>query len=106
VLTPEVFKWEPWAKPFEWRGNQWEYRKIKKYPPEDADWSEIKEFIQDAKLAERKIEFDLIKKGVPRKEAVEESCQWPLTDDAPEEAVRSFIAYNNMIQDTPEGMDP
>ena len=81
----------------EWE-DHWEFRRFKEYPAPDEEEKFIKMFIADAKMAEEDIEEKLEESGVSKEEAHRISCQWPLKDDAPMEAVREFIKYMYSVQ--------
>ena len=82
----------------DWEDN-WDYRSFEEYPPGDAPKKMIIEFMEDAKEAEQALMNDLIADGMPYSKAKEESCQWPLKDDAPIEIIRNFIGYQYELQE-------
>ena len=92
---PKYLEWT--VKGRNWVDN-WSYREFEGYPSADAPESKIRKFIEDAKEAEKAIQHDLMAEGMSRKEAWKESCQWPLVDDAPMEAIRSFIGYMHDLE--------
>lgn len=93
---PEYLDWT--VKGREWE-DRWSYRTFEGYPSADAPESRIKEFIADAKEAEKAIQQDLIAQGETKEYAYKVSCQWPLVDDAPMDAIRSFIGYMHGLQE-------
>lgn len=95
-MVPTYFEWVIPGRILEER---WDEREFKEYPPADAPKEAIDRFIEDAKKAQIKIARELTKSGFSKKDAANASCQWPLKDDAPEEAVRNFIAYNRELQE-------
>ena len=79
----------------------WEFRRFKKFPPEDATDDEIMEFVEDAINAQKKIEHFLIVSGESKEEARKKACQYPLKKNAPMEAIRSFINfYRDLYEET------
>lgn len=82
--------------------DDWRYREFKEYPPADASDKEILAFVKDAKVAEKMIEREMIMDGSTPEEAYKASCQFPLKEDAPMEAIREFIKYMRSIQDCEE----
>ena len=103
-MFPEYFDWVIPGVDYE---ENWGNRKYKEYPPGDASEETIREFIDDAKQAEKKAEEALVKVGVDPAEARKVSCQWPLKDDAPMDIIRNFIGYHYMLQEClKEGKDP
>lgn len=97
MLTQNYMKWA--VSDREWVDN-WKYRKYKEYPPADVSESEIRSFIRDAKRSEIMIQKELMADGMDEEEAWKVSCQYPLKDDAPMDAIRSFVAYMRAIQES------
>ena len=103
-MFPEYFDWVIPGREYVER---WDVRKYKEYPPGDSSEETIKEFIEDAKMAERKIAYELSKTGVGAKEAQNTACQWPLKPDAPMDIIRNFIGYHYMLQECAKaGVEP
>lgn len=95
-MTATYFEW---VIPGRFLEERWDEREFKEYPPDDAPKETIDRFIADAKKAQDRIAKELMMDGLSKKDAVNAACQWPLKDDAPEEAVRNFIAYNRELQE-------
>ena len=103
-MFPEYFDWVIPGREYVER---WDVRNYKEYPPGDSSEETIKEFIEDAKRAERKVQYELIRGGMDRKQAINEACQWPLKDDTPMDIIRNFIGYHYMLQECAKaGVDP
>ena len=90
----------------EYTGDVWEYRFYQEYIPGNSSVSEIEDFIDDAKQAEQQLAKDLIEQGIDPDVAKWRTMQWPLKDNAPMSAIRSYIKSNYDLQEAAkQGID-
>ena len=105
-MTEIIPNYSKWVIPGVELEEKWEYRDFQEYPPGNAPEETIREFIKDAKEAEKVIFDEYVESGIPEDEARNKACQWPLRKETPMDVIRNFIGYQYAIQQAEEnGVD-